>query len=115
MVKLSINDMATICKMGIADGGVGDALARHTMEICRKAVNGSRWARMLSHADIDDIVIIAAARAIDRLDRWDSSRAAWVTYVSVITRSAIQDHLRHEHRRSQAVEAYAENLQIGII
>jgi DNA-directed RNA polymerase specialized sigma24 family protein len=115
MAELNCNDLATVCRLEIADAATSDALARRTMEICRKAVNGSSWAKMLCHADIDDIVIIASARAIKRLAKWDRGRAAWVTYVSVITRSTIQDHLRYEHRRTLAMAEYAKHLQIGIM
>lgn len=71
MAELNCNDLATVCRLEIADAATSDALARRTMEICRKAVNGSSWAKMLCHADIDDIVIIASARAIKRLAKWD--------------------------------------------
>jgi DNA-directed RNA polymerase specialized sigma24 family protein len=104
----SVNNLATLYRLGLATAAQAEALAAETIRIAQISCRVACRQQRLRQADMDDVVQIIAIKALGLADRWDLQRASWRTYVSVIARSAIGDQGRKYQKENKLYQAMAE-------
>lgn len=71
-----------------------ECVARTVMECSRKAAMAAVRDGFLKHADVDDVCQDVWVKAFGRMKTYDPHKAAFGTWVGVITRSVVGDYRR---------------------
>jgi len=104
----SLDALASLVKIGLASSESQTRLASETMRCARIAAIMAVKSGLVTWDDVDDITQSITLKSWRYLQRWESSKGGWSTYVGKIAQSVIGDYGRRNGRRQDAENAYRD-------
>lgn len=103
--------LACLASLGLDTAAQREELAAVTLNTCQIVARVAAGARHINRDDIDDVAQVAAIKSLSWLPRWRLDKSSWLTFVSVVARSAVADQGRKYKRSNSLAGDWAEYCQ----